>query len=566
MKLLVVGLLALVGLSAARNIDIENVIDLEANPVFGYHEKVGAPLAEKIRKAEEEAALNPSRIVGGAPARLGQFPYQAGLIIILPLWTSACGGSLLNSRKVITAAHCWFDGQTQARSFTVVLGSITLYSGGTRLSSSNVVMHPNWSPSLVRNDIAIITLPSAVSTSNNIGFIALPSGNEINNQFAGFTGTASGFGFTRDGGSVSPTLNFVDLPVITNAVCSNSLFWYVQPSNVCTSGAGGRSVCHGDSGGPLVVTSNNRRILRMHLFASIDKMKVLAVTLLALVAVSSARHIDLEDVIDLESITAYDYFNKVGIPLAEAIRKAEEEASLNPSRIVGGSTARLGQFPYQAGLVIELAGRTGVCGGSLLNSRRVLTAAHCWNDGQNQARRFTVVLGSVHLYSGGTRLSTSSVAMHGSWNPSLVRNDIAMITLPSAVSTSGNIGFIALPSGNELNNQFVGATATASGFGLTRDGGSVSGALSHVNLPVITNAVCRNTYPIYIQSSNVCTSGANGRSTCQGDSGGPLVVNSNNRRILIGVTSFGHRDGCQRGHPAAFARVTSYISWINQRL
>ncbi|XP_022826475.1 collagenase-like [Spodoptera litura] len=295
-------------------------------------------------------------------------------------------------------------------------------------------------------------------------------------------------------------------------------------------------------------------------------MKVLAVTLLALVAVSSARHIDLEDVIDLESITAYDYFNKVGIPLAEAIRKAEEEAALDPSRIVGGSTARLGQFPYQAGLVIELSGRTGVCGGSLLNSRRVLTAAHCWNDGQNQARRFTVVLGSIQLYSGGTRLSTSSVAMHGSWNPSLVRNDIAMITLPSAVSTSGNIGFIALPSGNELNNQFAGATATASGFGLTRDGGSVSGALSHVNLPVITNAVCRNTFPLIIQSSNVCTSGANGRSTCQGDSGGPLVVNSNNRRILIGVTSFGHRDGCQRGHPAAFARVTSYISWINQRL
>jgi len=261
MKLLAVALLALVAVSAARNIDFENVIDLEANSVFGYHEKIGAPLAEKIRVAEEEAALNPSRIVGGSAAQLGQFPYQAGLIIILPLWTSACGGSLLNTRKVITAAHCWFDGQYQARSFTVVLGSITLYSGGVRVSSSNVVMHPNWTPSLVRNDIAMITLLSAVSTSNNLAPIALPSGNELNNQFAGFTATASGFGYTRDGGSVSPTLNHVNLPVITNAVCSNSLFWYVQPSNVCTSGAGGRGVCHGDSGGPLVVTSNNRRIL-----------------------------------------------------------------------------------------------------------------------------------------------------------------------------------------------------------------------------------------------------------------------------------------------------------------
>ncbi|XP_035437462.1 collagenase [Spodoptera frugiperda] len=296
-------------------------------------------------------------------------------------------------------------------------------------------------------------------------------------------------------------------------------------------------------------------------------MKVLAVALLALVAVSSARHIGLEDVIDLESLTAYDYFNKVGIPLAEEIRQAEIEAAANPSRIVGGSAASVGQFPYQAGLVIDLSwGRTGVCGGSLLNSRRVLTAAHCWFDGQNQARAFTVVLGSVQLYTGGTRLTTSSVTMHGSWSPSMIRNDIAMINLPSAVSTSSTIGFIALPSGNEINNQFVGFTGTASGFGITRDGGSVSGAMNHVNLPVISNAVCWETFTIYIQASNICTSGAGGRNICSGDSGGPLVVTSGGRRILVGVSSFVSGRGCQSGAPGAYARVTSFISWINQRL
>ncbi|CAH0625519.1 unnamed protein product [Chrysodeixis includens] len=293
----------------------------------------------------------------------------------------------------------------------------------------------------------------------------------------------------------------------------------------------------------------------------------LALALLALTAVTSARNINLEDVIDLEDITSYDYLVKRGQPLLERIRKAEEEED-KQSRIVGGSSSSLGQFPYQAGLVIALPNGQAACGGSLLNNRRVLTAAHCWFDGRNQARQFTVVLGSIRLFSGGVRLSTSNVVMHGSWNPNLARNDIAIINLPSNVGFNNNIAPIALPSGSQLNENFAGNNAVASGFGHTRDGGSISSSqsLSHVTLPVITNNECRASFPLIIQSSNICTSGANGRSTCQGDSGGPLVVNRNNRPILIGVTSFGSDRGCQVGAPAAFARVTSYVSWINSRL
>ncbi|KAJ0176069.1 hypothetical protein K1T71_008243 [Dendrolimus kikuchii] len=291
-------------------------------------------------------------------------------------------------------------------------------------------------------------------------------------------------------------------------------------------------------------------------------MKLLVV--LALVSVASARVLDWEEI--LEDYTAYGYLSKIGAPLAEKIRKAEEDYAMG--RIVGGSASRLGEHPHQAGLLAQFSAGQGVCGGSLLNNRRVITAAHCWFDGRNQATSFTVVLGSILLFSGGTRLTTSSVVMHGSWNPNLIRNDIAMINLPSTVSFTTNIAPIALPSGSQLSETFAGNSAVASGFGLTSDGGSIPTTqfLSHVNVDIITNAVCVLSFPMILQNSNICISGANGRSTCNGDSGGPLVVTRNGVPILVGVTSFGSARGCQVGSPAAFARVTFFTSWINSNM
>ncbi|CAK1582750.1 unnamed protein product [Parnassius mnemosyne] len=268
--------------------------------------------------------------------------------------------------------------------------------------------------------------------------------------------------------------------------------------------------------------------------------------------------------------TAYGYLKNYGIPAAERIRKAEEEYLNGHVRIVGGSAARLGQFPWQAGLISDIVGTSGngVCGGSLISASSVLTAAHCWYDGQNQGWRFTVVLGSITLFSGGTRLQSTQVVVHNNWNPSMVRNDVAVIRLPRNVALSNTIAVIALPSGSEVNDNFVGVTATASGFGLTRDNGQISSnqVLSHVSLTVITNSVCQRSFPLIVQSSNICTSGAGGVGTCQGDSGGPLITVKNNRPILIGVTSFGSARGCERNQPAAFARVTSFLSFIRQHM
>ncbi|KAM3955633.1 collagenase-like [Aphomia sociella] len=262
------------------------------------------------------------------------------------------------------------------------------------------------------------------------------------------------------------------------------------------------------------------------------------------------------------------YHENVGIPLAAKIRRSEEAGDFDGSRITGGSAAALGDHPHLGGLVITLAsGATSVCGSSLLSNTRAVTAAHCWWDGRQNARQLVVVLGSLRLFSGGTRITTSSVTVHASYNTNNLNNDVAIINL-SWVSYSNNIQAIPLPTGL-TNNNFVGTWAWAAGFGATGDGHPITNnqILSHVQLQVITNAVCASTYGnSVVISSTLCISGANARSTCGGDSGGPLWIWNGNQRALIGITSFGSASGCQRNFPAGFARVTSFLSWIQARL
>lgn len=36
------------------------------------------------------------------------------------------------------------------------------------------------------------------------------------------------------------------------------------------------------------------------------------------------------------------------------------------------------------------------------------------------------------------------------------------------------------------------------------------------------------------------------------------------RYTEVGIVSFGHIAGCEKGHPVAFTRITSYLDWIEE--
>ena len=62
-------------------------------------------------------------------------------------------------------------------------------------------------------------------------------------------------------------------------------------------------------------------------------------------------------------------------------KKAECGKRLALTDIVGGSKAKIGDYPFMALIGYDLGfGMEYKCGGSLINKRYVLTAAHCVDD------------------------------------------------------------------------------------------------------------------------------------------------------------------------------------------
>ncbi|GBP41798.1 Collagenase [Eumeta japonica] len=239
-----------------------------------------------------------------------------------------------------------------------------------------------------------------------------------------------------------------------------------------------------------------------------------------------------------ESISAFDYHAKFGFAEAARVKQAEEAGAAG--RIVGGTTAALGAYPYQAGLVITMTtGGTSICGACLFNE-------------QPSGDRCPLLVGWPQ----------PSAPIR-----SRIGIDYYILRRYPHCHIVHTIRNIALPT-NALNQNFAGQWAWASGFGRTSDTAAIgtNQVLSHVRVQVITNAVCQQTFGNFIFASTLCTSGAGRVGVCSGDSGGPLALDWGGQRILIGIASFVSSRGCTQSLPSAFARVTSFDSWIRARL
>ncbi|WP_028866100.1 trypsin-like serine protease [Psychromonas aquimarina] len=246
---------------------------------------------------------------------------------------------------------------------------------------------------------------------------------------------------------------------------------------------------------------------------------------------------------------------------------AADDPSIS-TRIVGGTESQAGEWPWMVS--IKSAGNH-FCGGSLINSQWVLTAAHCMFDGsvQKKPSSITAAVGEYNLNSSpATAASTvSKIYIHPDYDAAAITNDIALIKLQQPISSPVIID--ALGSTATINAVSSQSKVTSIGWGSTV--GYAYGEvvtpnypfiLRDVELPLQTDTVCESALGKNYTSEMVCAGIANsGKDSCQGDSGGPLVIDDAGTWKQIGIASWGI--GCASTTPGAYTRLALYQDWIN---
>ncbi|KAB7496397.1 Serine protease easter [Armadillidium nasatum] len=309
----------------------------------------------------------------------------------------------------------------------------------------------------------------------------------------------------------------------------------------------------------------------------------------------------------------YSVRSKTGVccptPLTSSATKAPEitighpaeSVSLLPAKcglpatevkIINGSPALIGAFPWMAALGYTAPGRSKpsfLCAGSVINSKYVLTAAHCLDPNEIGGHTLSVIhLGDYDLTTDkdcerkslGLKCfpphivaGVEDTVLHPKYNTrAKSSDDVALIRLNLTVdfdSSSATIQPVCLPPKGFNFRAFAGnRTPIAAGWGLTEHGNR-SNILLRVNVPIANDTLCKERYKGKFVGNQLCIGGTEeGFDTCRGDSGGPLFMTNQYGPPFyqVGIVSFGPLPCGVYRSPGVYANVFDYRDWIINNL
>jgi secreted trypsin-like serine protease len=292
--------------------------------------------------------------------------------------------------------------------------------------------------------------------------------------------------------------------------------------------------------------------------------------------------------------------------IALAVSVATQGALLSPTaaqecrssgaraKIVGGDPARLAHWPGQALLRISAKNAKRalyLCGGSAINERWILTAAHCVidikadlkksftdNSGKTQTGILEIVLGVEDLNAvreENVFAIEKIVKRDGYKEASESGRDIALIQLKRAYA--GPTARLSLDAKTDPQTP-PGVQARVAGFGTLKFGTPTntyrradgeeyyagSRSLQETAVPTVAIATCKARYPRdKIDDEQICAGlEQGGHDSCQGDSGGPLVAYDRNEcPFQIGVVSWGVGCAGTRDY-GVYTRLSYHAAWL----
>ena len=246
--------------------------------------------------------------------------------------------------------------------------------------------------------------------------------------------------------------------------------------------------------------------------------------------------------------------------------------------------SQFGEIPWQAAVLrVENVGGEDrnffVCGGSLVDERAVLTAAHCLNKLEPNAR-LRVRLGEWDTQNENelfphVDINVDRFIIHENFHTRRLNDDVAILLLSEPAPLQAHLDTLCLPDKNSVY-QPAHTRCVVTGWGKDAFvGGKFQTVLKQVPLPLVAHQACQSALRttqlqkyFRLDPSFVCAGGESGADACTGDGGGALACedpHNPGRYVQLGVVSWGI--GCgQQGIPGVYADVQKQVDWIQEQL